>query len=114
MQPAREFFVCPCATRADLPIIRHTLVAGHRFVIHAETEGQVTLGRKRRRRRLDAQGVGEDSDRGGYEHHGACHLRADDERPDGAELYRRTGARDPLQAPVDGRPRGLQCGQQAD
>src|SRR6185436_11224834 len=52
--------------------------------------------------------------RGGHEQQRKCHLRADDERPDAAELHRPTGARDPLQSPMDGRARGLQCWQQAD
>ena len=34
-QPARELFVCTRATRADLPIVRHTVLAGQRFVVHA-------------------------------------------------------------------------------
>jgi hypothetical protein len=100
-QPARKLFVCPRAARANLRIVRHALLAGQRFIVDAETEGQVTVCRQRRPRRLIAQAVGEDSDGGGQEQERARHLRADDERPDAAELQRPAGARDPLQSPLD-------------
>ncbi len=45
-QPAREFFVGERAAGGDLPIVRHTALSGQRFVIHAETEGQVMLRRR--------------------------------------------------------------------
>ena len=55
-QPARELFVCTRATRADLPIVRHTALAGQRLVVHPEAEGEVTLRRKRCPRRLRLDG----------------------------------------------------------
>ena len=46
-QPAREFFVGTRAARGDLPIVRHTALAGQRLVVHREAEGEVALRRKR-------------------------------------------------------------------
>ena len=113
-QPARELFVGTRATRADLPGVRHTALAGQRLVVHLEAEGEVTLRRKRRPPRLVVPGVGVDGHRAEHEQQRARHLRADDERPDAAELHRPAGARDPLQSPQDGPACGLQCRQQAD
>ena len=113
-QPARELFVNPRATHANMPIVRHTALAGQRLVIHPEAEGEVTLRRKRCPRRLVLKRVGVDSHRGGHEQQRAGDLRANDERPDPAELHGSAGTGDPLQPPLDGRARGLQCGQQAD
>jgi hypothetical protein len=113
-QPAREPFVCTRATRADLRVVRDTVLAGQRLGVHPEAEGEVTLRRKRRPRRLVPNGGGVDSHRGGHEQQRARHLRGDDERPDAAELHRPAGARDPLQSPQDGPACGLQCRQQAD
>ena len=113
-QPARELFVCPRAPRANLPIVRHTALASRRLVVHPEAEREVTLRRKRCPRRLVLKGVGVDPDRGRHDEQRERHLRADDERPDAAELYRSAGAGDPLQSPLDRRARRLQCRQQAD
>ena len=113
-QPARELFVCTRATRADLRVVRHTALAGQRLGVHPEAEGEVTLRRKRCPLRPVLNGGGVDSHRGGHEQQRARHLRADDERPDAAELHRPAGAGDPLQSPQDGPACGLQCRQQAD
>src|SRR5204862_4621076 len=88
MQASRELFVCTRAARADLPLVRHTALAGHRLVVHPQAEGEVTLRRKRCPRRLLLTGDRVDPDRGGNEQQREGDLRADDERQDAAELLR--------------------------
>ena len=60
-------FVCQRATRADLRVVRHTALAGQRLGVHRETEGEVTLRRKRCPLRPVLNGGGVDATRGNEE-----------------------------------------------